>query len=68
MPFKKKKVVEKVEEPVATAQPDPVPEETGKWTVKEVATQTQPMLVNESTGEQLEVYQALAKILNAIEE
>lgn len=34
------------------------------WVVGEVATQTQPILLNTKTEEQLEVTSALAKILN----
>ena len=38
------------------------------WGVGEVATETQPVLVNQESGEQLSSIEALAKLMNDIED
>jgi len=44
-------------------------EETeGIWNVQEMVTETAPVIVNNETGEKLDVLGALTKILNALEE
>lgn len=47
-----------------------VPAEPKKevWMVGEIATQTQPVIVNTVTEEQLDLHLALARILNALEQ
>ena len=41
---------------------------TSNWSIGEVPTETTPMIVNESTGEALDVLGALVKILNILED
>jgi len=38
------------------------------WVVGEVATQTQPVIVNTVTEEQLDIHLALVRILNTLEQ
>ena len=40
----------------------------GDWQVGEIATQTESVIVNKKTNEQLDIPLALAKVLNSIEE
>lgn len=53
--------------PINPRQQVPPPLPSVKWLVDEVATQTQPFIVNANTGERLDLYSAIALILNAVD-
>jgi len=62
MAFLKKKVEEDAE-----PETKPIDKDSNVWEIGEVATATSPILINKNTGEQLEMIQALALILNKLE-
>lgn len=47
--------------------PEPSKEEKVRYRVDEVATQTQPVIVDNETDETYDLYAALVKILNELE-
>jgi len=51
-----------------TPEPKRMPRVKKKvWTVKHVAVQTNPVIVNEDTGKEMDLYEALTLILNNLE-
>lgn len=53
----------------AIAQPTPqIPDLPSGYVVKQVSVQTQPVVVNQKTNKQMDIYQALAEILNKLDE
>lgn len=56
-----------VQAPVAQEQVQ-VEETVGIWDVQEMVTETSPIIVNNETGEKLDVLGALTRILNTLEE
>jgi hypothetical protein len=48
-------------------QPIPQQVQNTEWIVQQIATATEPVIYNPQTGEQLDLYSAIAEILNRTE-
>jgi len=56
------------EESRVEAQADKTAKQSKTWQIQEVATQTAPVIVNTNTGENYNLYDAVAEILNILQE
>lgn len=69
MGWRKKETGEELEVPAPAAQPQPKPQEPERlWNVGVVATETAPVIVNSKTGQQFDLYSAIALLLERTED